>query len=141
MGFKLAIAMFFVLASLAGVGYWYYNDTQERIRTLQQNNAKLETAIQINEASIKTMQADAAKNAALTKQLQTDLQQAERYGDELRNTLQKHNLTALAQRKPELIEKRMQDATNKLWADLRSITDPNRVRDTKQAGTKDSNSN
>lgn len=141
MGLKLAIAMFFVMASMAGIGYWYYNDTQARIAVLRENNAKLETAVQINEASIKTMQADAERNAALTKQLQTDLQQAERYGDELRNTLQKHNLTALAQRKPELIEKRMQDATNKLWADLRSITDPNGVRDTEQAGAKSSNSN
>lgn len=141
MGFKLAIAMFLVLASMAGVGYWYYNDTQARIATLQQNNAKLETAIQINEASIKTMQADAERNAALTKQLQTDLQQAERYGDELRNTLQKHNLTASAQRKPGLTQQAMQNATNKLWADLRSITDPNGVRDIQQAGTKSSNSN
>ena len=72
MGVKLAIAMFFVMASMAGIGYWYYNDTQARMATLQENNAKLETAIQINEASIKTMQADAARNAELTKQLQTD---------------------------------------------------------------------
>ena len=71
------------------------------------------------------MRRDAVRNAELNVQLQQDLQRAESYGDELRATLQKHNLTSLAQRKPGLIEKRMQNATNKLWDDLRGITDPN----------------
>ena len=38
--------IFIILAVLAGVGYgvyYYYNDTQARIATLRENNAKLET--------------------------------------------------------------------------------------------------
>ena len=38
--------IFIILAILAGVGYsayYYYNDTQTRIATLRENNAKLET--------------------------------------------------------------------------------------------------
>jgi len=54
--------------------------------------------------------------------LSVDLQKAELYGDELRATLNKHNLTHLANKKPGLIEKRMQNATDKLWNDLESIT-------------------
>jgi len=46
----------------------------------------------------------------------------EEYGDELRNTLNKHDLTHLANKRPGMIEKRMQDATDKLWDDLESIT-------------------
>ena len=38
------------------------------------------------------------------------------------DTLNKHNLTHLANKKPGLIEKRMQDATDKLWDDLESVT-------------------
>ena len=61
----------------------------------------------------------------LTNALNKDLRKAEVYGDELRNTLNKHNLTHLANKKPGLIEKRMQNATDKLWDDLESITDSN----------------
>ena len=141
MGLKLAGVMLVLMLAMAGAFKWYYDSTQARITTLVENQAKLETAVKISEDSIKLMREESEKNAKLTQQLQADLQKAEEYGDQLRNTLQKHNLTHLAEKKPGLIEKRMQDATNKLWSELRSITDPNGVRDTEQAGTKDSNSN
>jgi len=40
--------MVIVLGIVASVGYgavWYYNDTQQRIATLRENNAKLEVAV------------------------------------------------------------------------------------------------
>ncbi len=140
MGLKLAFVSAAMMLVLCGVFYWYYNDTQERIAILNANNAKLETAVAISEESISTMRRDAVRNAELNVQLQQELQKSEQYGDELRATLQKHNLTALAQKKPGLIENRMQNATDSLWNDLRGITDPNGVLDV-QTGTTDSNSN
>ena len=140
MGLKLAFVSAAMMLVLCGVFYRYYNDTQERIAILNANNAKLETAVAISEESISTMRRDAVRNAELNVQLQQELQKAEQYGDELRATLQKHNLTALAQKKPGLIENRMQNATDSLWNDLRGITDPNGVLDV-QTGTTDSNSN
>ena len=117
----------------------YYKDTQQRIATLTENNAKLETAVQISEESYCNLQCDIAKNAELNRELQKELQIAEGYGDQLRATLQKHNLTHLANKKPGLIEKRMQNATNRLWDDLADITNPNGVQS--DAGTKDSDGN
>jgi Tfp pilus assembly protein PilO len=140
MGLKLAFVSAAMMLVLCGVFYWYYNDTQERIAILNANNAKLETAVQISESSIATLQNDAIRNAELNVQLQQELQQAEKYGDELRATLQKHNLTALARKRPGLIENRMQNATDSLWDDLRGITDPNGVQQP-ETGTADSNSN
>jgi chromosome segregation ATPase len=102
----------------------YYKDTQQRIAILTENNAKLETAIEISEESIATLQGDITKNAELNRELQKELQVAEQYGDQLRNTLRKHNLTHLANKKPGLIERKMQNATNRLWNDLADITDP-----------------
>ena len=117
-----------VLGAVGFGGYMYYKDTQQRIAILTENNAKLEIAIQISEESITTLQNDIEKNAELNRELQSQLQVAEQYGDQLRNTLRKHNLTHLANKKPGLIEKRMQNATNRLWDDLAIITDPNGVR-------------
>ena len=137
---SIRIAIILTILATAGMGYVYIKKLQGDLQTARENVAKMEVAVQISEASIKTMQADIVRQAELNRTLQADLQKAEQYGDELRATLQKHNLTALAQRKPGLIEDRMQNATNKLWDDLRGITDPNRVLDV-QPGTQDSNSN
>jgi hypothetical protein len=136
----IKIAMVMTVIATAGMGYLYVQKLQSDLQTARDNVAKMEVAVQISEASIATLQADAQRSAELNANLQRDLQVAEQYGDELRATLQKHNLTALAQRKPGLIENRMQDATNSLWNDLRSITDPNGVQ-LNDAGTADSNSN
>ena len=117
-----------VLGSVGYGGYMYYKDTQDRIAILTENNAKLEVAAQLQEETINTMIEDVQRNSELNRELQKELQIAEGYGDQLRATLQKHNLTHLANKKPGLIEKRMQNATNRLWDDLAIITDPNGVR-------------
>ena len=141
----IKIYLFLIIMGVIGAvgygGYLYYKDTQQRIATLTENNAKLETAIQISEESVSILQNDIAKNAELNRELQSQLQVAEQYGDQLRNTLRKHNLTHLANKKPGLIEKRMQNATNRLWDDLAVVTDPNGVRDDAGAKGGDGNKN
>ena len=119
-----------VLGLLGGVGYgayYYYKDTQQRIQTLSENNAKLEVAAQLQEETINTMIEDREKFEEINRELQKELQTAERYGDQLRATLQKHNLTHLANKRPSYIEKKMQNATNRLWDCLADITNPNGV--------------
>ena len=121
MGMKLAMIMGAVMITMGLAFSWYYKDTQERMGVLRENAAKLEVAVRANEEALAATQADAARNAALNLELQTKLQVSEKYGDELRATLQKHNLTMLALKKPGLIEQRMNDATKKLFDDI--ITD------------------
>tara|TARA_B110000240_G_scaffold149006_1_gene164894 strand:+ start:115 stop:537 length:423 start_codon:yes stop_codon:yes gene_type:complete len=136
----IKIAMVMTVIATAGMGYLYVQKLQSDLQTARENVAKMEVAVQISEDSIATLQRDVFRNAELNANLQAELQTAEKYGDELRATLQKHNLTHLANKKPGLIEKRMQNATDKLWDDLIIITDPNRVQ-LDDAGTADSNSN
>ena len=121
-------AIIFIVAILGGAAYaakYYYDTTQATIAQLRENNAKLEVANEENQATIKQLGEDAKRLNALTDQLSADLRKAEVYGDELRNTLNKHNLTHLANKKPGMIEKRMQNATDKLWGDLESVTSDN----------------
>jgi FtsZ-binding cell division protein ZapB len=85
-------ALIIILAVLGGVGYgafWYYKDTQARIATLRENNAKLEVAVQTAQASVEKMQADVQRLGELNTQLSKDLQKAEEYGDALRGKLAK----------------------------------------------------
>ena len=117
--------MVIVLGIVASIGYgavWYYKDTQQRIATLRENNAKLEVAIETSEASIELLKNDIIKFQELNSQLQANLQRAEAYGDELRTKLREHNLTALAIRKPKLLEGKMNGATANLWRDITEDT-------------------
>ena len=118
-------AIIIVIGLLGGVAYgakYYYDTTQNTIAQLRENNAKLKVANETNQATIRQMDTDNEVLNALTDQLSLDLQKAEQYGDELRHTLNKHDLTHLANKKPGMIEKRMQNATDKLWNELKSIT-------------------
>ena len=114
-----------ILGGAAWAAKYYYDTTQATIAQLRENNAKLEVANEENQQTIKKMGEDAKRLNALTDQLNADLRKAEKYGDELRETLNKHDLTHLANKKPGLIEKRMQNATDKLWDDLESVTGDN----------------
>ena len=118
----LKIALVFIVLASAGGGLFYVKQLQSNLEIARLNNAKLETAIETSEASIATLKADNTRLNTLTDQLNTDLTKSEQYGDELRATLNKHNLTHLANKKPGLIENRMQGKTDELWKDLESIT-------------------
>jgi hypothetical protein len=102
--------------------YAYYHDTQERISTLQQNNAKLEVAVQSKEVALKEMTSSFEKQQKLNKELSGKLQDAEKYQDDLRSKLQKHDLTRLSIGKPGMIEKRINDDTKILFSDFESIS-------------------
>lgn len=135
---RIAILLF-VIGSV-GAGFFYVKKLQSDLETARANVAKMEVAVQTGEASLQLLQDETKRLNELTAELGSELRKAEEYGDELRNTLQKHNLTHLANKKPGLIEKRMQNATNQLWDDLAVITDPNGLQQS-DAGTEGSNSN
>ena len=122
----LRVYMLIVVVGLIGGvvygAYAYYNDTQQRIKTLQENNAKLETVAKTNEMTINSLQQSQQKFATLNNELQVKLDEAEKYGDDLRKKLHKHNLTRLSIKKPGLIEKRINDGTKKLFDNIESVT-------------------
>ena len=118
----LKIALVFVVLAAAGGGLFYVKQLQSNLEIARLNNAKLESAIETSEASLATLKADNIRLNALSDQLNADLSKSEQYGDELRATLNKHNLTHLANKKPGLIQNRMQGKTDELWKDLESIT-------------------
>jgi len=140
-----------VFGLLGGVGFgaWkYYTDTQQRIQTLAENNAKLETALETSEASITALQAQAEQTAQLTVELQGKLQQAEQYGDNLRKRLRQLDLNADALANPADLEGRMNGATAKLWREIMGETGNDTGSNSalpewlqQNAGARDQNSN
>ena len=114
-----------VLGLVGGVGYggwYYYKDTQERIRILTENTVKLETAKKMQDATITAMIEDRDRFSALTKDLQTKLDRANVYKDVLIGKLRKHNLAKLSLRKPGLVEKKINNGPKKLFRALEKIS-------------------
>ena len=114
-----------VLGLVGGVGYggyYFYKDTQERIQTLTENNAKLETAKQLQDDTINAMIEDREKFEELNNDLQKKLQAANDYRDTLIGKLRKHNLLVLSLKKPQLVEKKINNGTKKLFESLEAIS-------------------
>ena len=122
----LKIYMLIVVVGLVGgvvyAGYYYYKDTQSRIQTLTENNAKLETAKAIQDQTIDTLIADREKFDKLNKELQVKLDKANDYKNTLIDKLCKHDLAKLSMKKPGMTEKRINNGTKKLFRSLESLT-------------------
>ena len=119
--YLLIIVLGLVGGSVYGA-YFYYKDSQERIRILTENTAKLETAKQLQDNTINTMIEDRQKLTALNKDLQESLDKANVYKDVLIGKLRKHNLAKLSLRKPGLVEKKINNGTKKLFRSLEAIS-------------------
>ena len=135
-----------LLGSFVYGAYWYYNDTQQRISILRENNAQLEVAVQTANASVDVLRQDVKKMSLLNNELQNDLQKAEAYGDELRGKLSRINLVVEALKDAKVLEGKMNGATAKLWRGFMEDTGnnteyplPNWLR-RETSGTRDQNS-
>ena len=96
---------------MGGLGYWYYNDTQERMAILQENNAKLETAVATSEAALESVQADYARASSELTALNREYASIRRQNQELANKLADLDLTAAAISNPQAIERAVNRGT------------------------------
>ena len=114
-----------IIGIVGAIGFgakYYYDTTQNKIAVLQDSNAKLELVAETNQSTINRLQEDNAKMNELSKELQSDLAEANKYKDELIEKLQKHDLTRLSLKKPGLIEKRINNGTKELFESFESLT-------------------
>ena len=122
----LKIYMLIMVVGLVGGvvygGYYYYKDTQSRIQTLTENNAKIMAAKAAQDNTINTLIEDREKFDELNKELQTKLDKANDYKNTLIDKLRKHDLAKLSMKKPGLVEKRINNGTKKLFRSLESLT-------------------
>lgn len=111
-----------LLISGSGLGYWYHKNSQKTIEQLNENNAKLEVAIETNQQTIDNMVEQAELNQKRITELSKSLRDAEQYNSELRRLFQEHNLTLLAEEKPGLIENRINEATDEVFDSIMQST-------------------
>lgn len=110
-----------IVAMCLGFGGYYWM-TEKRLTVLTENNAKLSIANQTNQQTIDKLSEDYEKQQVLNKELGIKLKASEAYGDNLAKKLREHDLTMLTLKKPGLIERRVNSATDKILKDLESST-------------------
>jgi len=103
-------------------GYSYFQKTQQELIMLQKNITTYENAIKSTSEAMDRMRQETDRIQEINDQLNNKLKKAEEYKDELTKKLNDHNLTKLSTAKPGLIEKRINDATVKIFKELEDIT-------------------
>ena len=113
MGMKLAGVMALISFVIAGAFYWYYNDTQERMAILNENNAKLEVAVQTSEAAVEQLQVDFQRASEELNKVNKEFSDIRRQNRTLSDKLGRHDLGNLAENKPGLVERIITGASSK----------------------------
>ena len=101
------------MCAMGGIGYWYYSDTQEKLATLHENNAKLETAVAISEETVSTLRADYAKATEELQKVNNEFRDIRAQNNVLSKKLAKHDLSELGSKKPGLVGKIINNASEK----------------------------
>ena len=83
--------MLILMVAMGGLGYWYYNDTQEKMRILHENNAKLETAAKIQTETIKSLEADVELAAGIAADTTKMLQETQKAVEDMRGKFNKQS--------------------------------------------------
>ena len=109
------LAVVTIVGGLGYSGYQYYVHTQNKIATLSENIIKVEMAKAKQDSTIKALQEDRDKFQKLNTELSAKIIEANKYKDKLIDKLRKHDLTSLSMKKPMMIEKRINNATKKLF--------------------------
>ena len=113
MGMKLAGVMALISFVMAGAFYWYYNDTQERMAILNENNAKLEVAVQTSEAAVEQLQVDFQRASEELNKVNTEFADIRRQNQTLSDKLRRHDVGNLAENKPGIVERIITGASTK----------------------------
>ena len=118
-------ALITLLVSIFGGIYYAYNHYMELKNELELKTTeaiRYKESLKDNEVAINVLTQQNIKIQNETMRLQKSLQKAEEYNTDLQRKLNDHNLTKLSSKKPGLIEKRVNDATSKIFKELEEIT-------------------
>lgn len=111
----LKVIAVIVLISIC-VGYFYYSQSQ--ISSLIEDKAILTQKQEQYKLGIKELESAMRKQAELTRTLNEDALKARTLANEALAVIDNHNLEFLSFAKPELIERRINNATSKVFKDI-----------------------
>jgi hypothetical protein len=120
---KLIIAgVVTVLLLAAGAAIWmHYTGLLSTITQLETDKAQLQTAVQLKQAQIVSLEAQAASSKERMEVVQADFAEARAQAERVKTLFANHDFDRLAKAKPGLISRRMQKATAAVFAEIEEI--------------------
>ena len=98
------LAVVLPLLALGG-GLWYTDTLKEEIKLLEDNQVKLNSAVDSKNAEIERLNQNVEEVLSVNVRLSEEREKLSNSVDELRDKLSEHDLGYLAENKPGLIEK------------------------------------
>ena len=98
------LAVVLPLLALGG-GLWYTDNLKEEIKLLEENQVKLNSAVDSKNAEIERLNQNVEEVLSVNVRLSEEREKLSNSVDELRDKLSEHDLGYLAENKPGLIEK------------------------------------
>ena len=128
--------IFIILTVLAGVGYgvyYYYNDTQARIATLRENNAKLETVnkqvtVEFEQyrnnvkEEIESFKAELEKQQQLNNELNTNLKKVQEANKEIAKLLANTDIIKNSLANPKASEEKINEQVDLFFGAINCAT-------------------
>jgi septal ring factor EnvC (AmiA/AmiB activator) len=103
-------------------GYKFVTNMQDTIELQTNTIAQQQSALATTNETLNKFKKSLERQAALNAELNKALKEAEVYVNSIRSKLIRHDLETLAEQKPGLIEKRINDGTKKVFDNLERIT-------------------
>jgi len=118
----IAIAIFTLVGGTCYGAYVTWNKMQAKIEYQAEVIATQKVALVSSAKTITDLKNNAQEQEKANRDLAINLQKAEASTDDLRQKLSDHDLTRLTLKKPGLIERRVNGATQSVFSELESIT-------------------
>lgn len=118
----IVLILFTLLTAVSGVGYWYYNKTEESIATLRENNTILESAVQRNEQTISELRSSYAEAQRQMDLLNQENIRIRRNNDRLVEKFGDSDISTAAEARPELIERLINRGTDNAFRCLELLS-------------------
>ncbi len=123
---KIIIGLVILLAVGAGVAYWYFTWSQQEMKILAGNAAKLELSVGIQTNTIKTMIKQQRESQLQLEKLNEEWHRSDNHNKKLVKMLAKHRDTIpqIIERKAEWYERLINRGSKNVLQDLEDITNP-----------------
>ncbi len=124
LSWKIVAVQFIVMAVLAGMAYWYWTWSQNRIASLVQENTALTVAVKTQTDTIDHLQNRARDQAEQIGQLQQSLTDAEKDRKAVEAKLRRLNLAQSARNNPQELEAKINQDIGNTFLNIEQLTTP-----------------
>jgi len=118
----ILVAVVTFITTAVGGGYLLFKQQQETIALQREENTKLTTAVEQQKEAIAAIEEGLKEQALIRDDLEKEIQSARKEMDAFQNKIMKHDLKAIAGQKAELLEKKINRASNDVMRCFEVIT-------------------